>query len=177
MLQEFVHQIKKTAQEVMTDMHTALPAKIVSVNSSEGLATVQPSVKMTLKNGDKIDYPQISGVPIIFPQGSNQAVSISFPVKEGDSCLLVVSEQSLEYWLYERETDTTLRFDISNAICIPGLFQKPPRSFSDACDNDSVIIESNDTQISVDSNGIAMTGNVTINGDLTVTGSINNTQS
>ena len=103
--------------------------------------------------------------------------SISFPVKEGDSCLLVVSEQSLEYWLYERETDTTLRFDISNAICIPGLFQKPPRSFSDACDNDSVIIESNDTQISVDSNGISMTGNVTINGDLTVTGSINNTQS
>ena len=78
MLQEFVHQIKKTAQEVMTDMHTALPAKIVSVNSSEGLATVQPSVKMTLKNGDKIDYPQISG-KIFFLYDLND--------RNGDTCV------------------------------------------------------------------------------------------
>ena len=170
MLQEFVQQIKNTVREELADIHTALPAKIVSVNASSGLATVQPLVKRTLGNGKTISYPQISGVPIVLPQGANQDVAISIPVKAGDGCLIIISEQSLEYWLYGRETDTTLLFDITNAVCIPGLFQKPPESFKSACSNNAVIIDAGESRVTVKNSGITVKGNLTVNGNLTVTG-------
>ena len=170
MVHEFVQQIKNTMQEVLTNVHTALPAKIVSVNTKDGLATVQPTVKRTLSNGTSLDYPQISGVPIVLPQGAGQLVSIAVPVKSGDSCLLIISEQSLEYWLYGRETDTTLLFDLSNAICIPGLFQKPPDSFAAACSNNAVIIDAGNTRIITKSTGVIVDGSLTITGNLTVNG-------
>ncbi len=169
-MQEFVQQIKDTVDECISDIHTALPAKIVSVDSATGLATVLPTMKKVLANGSTMSYPQISGVPVVLPQGSGQLVSIAFPVKAGDSCLLIISEQSLEYWLYGRETDTTLLFDITNAICIPGLFQAPPDSFLDACDSDSVIVDAGETKLVVNTAGIGITGSLTVNGDLTVIG-------
>lgn len=173
MLQEFVQQIKNTVQEAISDIHTALPAKIVSVNLNTGLATVQPAAKRTLNNGETIDYPQITGVPIVLPQGANQLVSISVPVKPGDGCLLVISEQSLEYWMYGRDTDTTLLFDITNAICIPGLFQTPPDSLQDACNNNSIIIDAGESRVVVSTAGVAVVGSLTVNGNLNVTGTIN----
>lgn len=170
MMQEFVQQIKDTVQEALQDVHTALPAKIISISRSSGLATVLPTIKKTLDDGSSMDFPQISGVPIVLPQGANQLVSIAVPVKAGDSCLLIISEQSLEYWMYGRETDTSLLFDITNAICIPGLFQKPPDSFLDACDSNSVIVDAGKTRLVVGTAGVSVLGSLTVNGNMTVNG-------
>lgn len=172
MVQEFVQQVKDTVDECLYDVHTAMPAKIVSIDASSGLATVLPTIKKMTADGTTMDFPQISGVPVVLPQGSGQTVSIAIPVKTGDSCLLIISEQSLEYWLYGRETDTSLLFDITNAICIPGLFQKPPDSFLDACDSDSIIIDAGETRLTVNTAGIAILGTLTINGNLNVTGDL-----
>lgn len=170
MVQEFVQQIKDTVDECLYEVHTAMPAKIVSIDTSSGLATVLPTIKRMTADGSTMDFPQISGVPIVLQQGSGQTVSIAIPVKAGDSCLLIISEESLEYWLYGRETDTSLMFDITNAICIPGLFQKPPDSFLDACDSDSIIIDAGETRLAVNTAGIAVLGSLTVNGNLNVTG-------
>ncbi len=156
MLQEFVQQIKDTIEEALEEVHTALPAKIVSVDTSTGMATVLPTMKKVMPDGTKLKYPKISGVPILMPQGAGQTVSIAFPVKSGDNCLLIISEQSLEYWLYGRETDTSLFFDLTNAICIPGLFQSPPDSFADACSSKAVILDSGDTRVTVKSSGVTV---------------------
>jgi len=170
MIHEFVQQVKNTVREVLTDVHTAIPAKIVSINATTGLATVQPTAKRQLNNGTTLDFPQISGVPIVLPQGAGQLVSIAVPVKPEDSCLLIISEQSLEFWLYGRETDTTLNFDLTNAICIPGLFQKPPDSFLDACNSNSIIIDAGESRVVASTAGIAIIGNLTVNGNVSVTG-------
>ena len=172
MLHDFVQGIKNTVREELKDVHTALPAKIVSVNADNGLATVKPTIKKMLSNGKTFDYPQISGVPIVLPQGASQLVSIAIPVKPGDSCLLIISEQSLEYWLYGRETDTSLYFDLTNAICIPGLFQKPPDSFLDACNTNSIIIDAGETRLVANTRGISILGTLTVNGNVNVTGSL-----
>lgn len=173
MLQEFVQEIKETVNEELADIHTALPAEIVSIDINTGLAKVQPAIKKILDNGDTIDYPQISGVPIVFPQGANQMASISLPVKPGDSCLLVIAEQSLENWLYGRETDTSLLFDITNAICIPGLSQRPPDSFKDACEQNSIIIDAGESRVVVSKTGVSVVGNLSVTGNLSVSGTIN----
>lgn len=167
MMQEFVQQTKDNIAEQLQDVHTAVPGKIVSVEASSGTCTVLPVMKKKASNGSFIDYPKISGVPIVFPQGGGQGASVVFPVEAGDGCLLIISEQSLDYWMYGRMTDSDLRFDITNAICIPGLFQQMPDTFAEACSSSAVIVQAESTKLKITPNGAELVGNLKVDGKLT----------
>ena len=67
MMQELVNQVKKTAKKATEEMHTAVPATIKSYDPSTGRASVQPVAKFKKPNGETMDYPSISGVPVVFP--------------------------------------------------------------------------------------------------------------
>lgn len=164
MMQELVNQVKKTAKKATEEMHTAVPATIKSYDPSTGLASVQPVAKFKKPNGETMDYPSISGVPVVFPQSAN--VTIAFPIKAGDGCLLVFGEKSLDYWLYGKETDTELSFDLSNAVAIPSLKNTGNPAMQKACSEDAVVLQSGGTTLTVKS------GVVVIDGDLQVTGKI-----
>lgn len=151
---ELVSRIKETAQKAAEDIHTAVPGKIVSYDPAKGQATVKPTMKYTTKGGNAINYPQVSGVPVVFQQHMNQEATIGFPVKPGDGCLLVVSEQSLDYWMYGQETGTNLKFDLTNAICIPGLFAKANDVVKEACEQDAIIVDVSGTRITIKSDGL-----------------------
>lgn len=166
MLQEFVQGVKDSGNEALDEVHTALPGIITSVETGDGTVTVKPKMKYKKQNGEKIDFPDISGVPLAFPQGNSSGTSIVWPVKPGDSCLLIVSEQSLEYWMYGMDTDTDLRFDISNAICYPGLAVKAPPSFSKACSQNSVVITAGGTSLTVGAGGVSIEGTLRVSGDV-----------
>ena len=56
MLQEFIEETKKTAQEEVNNIHTVVPGEIVSFDSSKCLATVQPKMKFRQKNGEIKEY-------------------------------------------------------------------------------------------------------------------------
>jgi hypothetical protein len=164
MTQEFVQSVKDTVNEQLSDVHTALPGRIVSVDTASGTCTVLPVMRAKKGNGGYINYPQISGVPIVFPQGGGQGMSVTYPVTAGDGCLLVISEQSLDYWMYGRTTDTDLKFDISNAVCIPGLFQQLPESFANACSDEAVIVDADGVRLSVSPKGVNIKGSLTVSG-------------
>jgi len=179
MLQEFVQQITNTIHKELKGVHTAMPGKIISFDPAKMLATVQPALKYKKPNGKTIDYPQITGVPVVFPQGANQQATIAFPVKSGDGCLIVISEQSLDYWMFGQETDTDLRFDMTNAMCIPGLFMKQNPAVQAAYDDNAVVIDNKGTRVTVkpgivkiDSTDVVINGNVTVNGTVTATGDV-----
>lgn len=181
MLQEFVQQVNKTMKDNMKGIHTALPGTIVSFDSGTGLATVLPTMKFKKPDGSTIAFPQVNGVPVVFPQVMNQQATIAFPVKAGDGCLIVVAEQSLEYWLYGQETDTDLDFDLTNSICIPGLFSKANAVMAEACAENAVVVDVQGTKVSVKSGAvqidaatITLNGNVTVNGNFTTTGGVVN---
>ena len=91
-------------------------------DAAKGLASVQPKAKFKKPNGETLDFPVITGVPVVFPQSAN--VSIAWPIKPGDGCLIVFCESALDFWMYGKETDTALSFDLSNAIAITGLSPK-----------------------------------------------------
>lgn len=141
MIQEFSMQVKNNIRKEIRGIHTALPGKITKFDASKCLADVTPTMKFKKPDGKKIDFPKITGVPVVFPQVMNQKATIAFPVKEGDSCLLIIAEQSLDYFLYDMETDTDLPFDLTNAICIPGLFSKNNSVMKDACDKEAIILD------------------------------------
>lgn len=189
MLQEFVDQVNKTARKTVEGIHTALPGEITKFDADKCVATVQPKAKFKKPNGETMDFPTVSGVPVVFPQVMNQDATIAFPVKAGDNCLIVFAEKALDFWMYGKETDTTLWFDLTNAICIPGLFAKGNPVMKEACDNSAIIIDVKKARLSIKEDKIqaevkgtkltmesgkmdiiapevSITGNVTVTGDV-----------
>lgn len=177
MLQEFVQEINNVIKNNIRGIHTAVPGKIVSFDPATCLATVLPDMKFKKPDGNTMAYPQITGVPVVFFQTMNQQATVAFPIKAGDGCLIIVSEQSIDYWMYGQETDTDLAFDLTNAICIPGLFVKPNQIIKEACDNNAIIIDDKETRITVKKNLVQIDSKkVKINGDIEVDGSITATK-
>lgn len=87
--------------------------------------------------------------------------------------MLVVSEQALDYWQYGQETDTDLAFDLTNAICIPGLFVQPNPIVKTACEQNAIIVDVEGTKITVKKDLVQIDGkDIVINGDLRVNGQI-----
>ena len=119
---EFAQQVTDTVNSILEGVHTAIPGKILSYNPGKCQASVRPVMKYKTPDGESISYPDIDGVPVVFPQYKSQKIAMAFPIYPKDDCLLIIAEQSLDYWMYGQETSTNLRFDLSNAICIPGMF-------------------------------------------------------
>lgn len=167
MMQEFVQSVKDTARKATEDMHTAVPATITSYDPSSGMAVVQPKAKFKKPNGETMDYPSVSGVPVVFPQSQN--VTIAFPVKAGDGCLLVFSETAIDYWLYGKETATDLKFDLSSAIAIPNIAASGNAAMVEACAEDAVVVKASGAKLKVKSDGVYITGNLKVEGGIQAT--------
>lgn len=170
MQQEFIQEIVNTIRENIKGLHTACPGTILSFDAATGLATVVPSMKFKTPSGSVIDYPQITGVPVLVPQSMGQQATIAFPVKPNDGCLIIFAEQSLDYWMYGQETDTDLGFDLTNAICIPGLYPTANAVMKEACDSNSLIVDVKGTRLSVKDGAVTLKGNIQVEGNLTVKG-------
>lgn len=179
MMQEFVQEINNSIKQEIRGMHTAFPGVITSFDAATCIASVQPSMKFRKPDGKTMDYPQITGVPVVIPQGNAQQGTVAFPIKAGDGCLVVISEQSIDYWLYGQETDTDLAFDLTNAMCIPGLFSTGNPVVQKACDLNAVVLDASGTQVTVQSGSVQIdaaeviiNGNVTVNGRIDATGDV-----
>lgn len=170
MMQEFVDSVNKTAKKAVGEIHTAVPAVITAFDAGSGLATVQPKAKFKKPNGDTMDYPSVSGVPVVFPQSQN--VTIAFPVKAGDNCLLVFGEKALDYWLYGKETDTELNFDLSNAIAIPSLSTTGNAAMQTACAEDAAVVQAGGVVLKVKSDAVYIQGDLKVEGKITATGDV-----
>lgn len=151
---ELVQNIKNTASDAVNQVHTAFPGVIESYDPSKGQATVKPTMKLKTKGGNYKDYPKIFGVPVVFQQHSAQTATVAFPVKPGDGCLIVISEQSLDQWMYGQETGTDLKFDLTNAICIPGLFNPANTVVAEAIEQDAIIVDIDGTRMTLKRDGL-----------------------
>lgn len=185
-MQEFVQQVEETARAIVNEIHTALPGIIIAFNPDNATATVKPIGKYMMMDGKSLDYPQITEVPIVFPFCQTSKVGIAFPVKKGDSCLIIISEVELDEWRTKAESEGSLRFDLTSAVCISGLLRGEATIISKACKNNAVVIGAgniecmvSDTQVTITSGNTQMvisdTG-VVISGDLKVDGNISSTQ-
>lgn len=178
MLQEFVKQIQKNTEDAIRGIHTAMPGTVISFDPSTGLASVQPIMKFKKPDGATMDYPKLTGVPVVFPQALGQQATMAFPVKPGDGCLIIIAEQSIDYWLFGQETDTDLAFDLTNAVCIPGMFVSANGVVQEACARNAIIVDVKSTRmeigkgyIEITSPEIRMSGNLTVEGNVISHGS------
>lgn len=142
-------QIKQMIHDMIRDVHTCIPGEIKSFDASKCTGNIQPSGKYKKANGEYLDYPELSNVPVVILQSMDQKATIAFPIKEGDGCLLFFAEQQLDYWKDGRKPKSDLRHGLSNAIALVGLVSDANSVVEDACNDDAIIIDREDTRVIV----------------------------
>lgn len=105
-----VESIMGLVQAQLLDVNTCLPGKIVSYEN--GVARVAPTVKKRYADGDVLDYPIIPNVRVCWPSFAGGSAGVKGPVKAGDKCLIVFSQQAVD------DSDDRRMFDLSDAYCI-----------------------------------------------------------
>lgn len=119
--------IERGIDKRLLDLHVSLPAKIETYDGNK--ASVQPLLKRTFANGNVLNLPIITNVPILW-QRAGKAMLV-LPIKKGDTGTLLFSERSLDLWLVQgSDVDPAdpRKFDLSDAQFIPGIypFDNPP---------------------------------------------------
>lgn len=137
-----------------------------NVNGPSGPINLQ--VQNMTPGSKQLGEAVIQDVPVLIPGGGGW--SLTFPIKEGDECLLVFSDLEIDSWLAnggtENYTLSSRRHDLSDAIAIFGLRSKP-RSVVDYSttstqlrnDARTVIIDLSDTKITVSAQTVDVIAN------------------
>ena len=166
MMQEFAQQVEETARAVVDEIHTAMPGTVILFDPESCTATVKPNGKYMTADGKRLDYPQITDVPVVFPFCQTAEVGIAFPVQKDDSCMIIISEMELDEWRTGAESEGSLRFDLTSAICVPGLLKCGMDIISKACQNNAVVVVAGDTKMTISGDGVAISGDLKVNGNI-----------
>lgn len=191
MMQDFVQQVKNAMQEFADEVHTAVPGTVTAFDPAKCEATVTLIGQYNKPDSTKLPYPTAAHVPVVFPQVSNQQITIAFPIKPGDGVLVVIAEQALEAWRAGGESNLDLKHDLTNAIAVPGLFRTPNAAMQKAVSEDAIMLVNQQTEVriksgkveietqqvdvkantvEIDAQKVHVTGEVIIDEELTVKG-------
>ncbi len=112
-------QKEQVLMEAMAEnLHVALPGEIVSYNSSNRTATVQPVIRNWRQ---KETPPLLLDVPVFFPG------NFIIPVNKGDECLVVFADTCIDAWYQNSGVSTPIsarRHDLSDGFAFVGFFSK-----------------------------------------------------
>ena len=134
------------------NIHTSLPAAIVEYDYEKQKASVQPLLNKSWADGTETPMPILNDVPVIFPRAGGG--SLTFPVRPGDTCLLVFIERSTDLWKTQGgqvTPDDNRKLDLSDAVAIPGLFPFSESSLAD--NNDDMLLTYAGSKIRIKSSG------------------------
>lgn len=157
----------------LKDLHTAMPGIIVSFDAATQTATVQPAIKRIFTGLGAVNLPLCVDVPVAFPGGGD--FFLTFPVKQGDECILLFSERAIDYWHVSGGTQLPAEYrlhDLSDAIAVVGLNSQPKKLSNLQMDGAELRSRDRSTYIRLSSDGIHIKGNIIHDGDTTQTGNL-----
>lgn len=183
------------AQAIMSAMRVSIPGIIQSFDPDAVTAVVQPAIKGVEHDESgaevSVSLPLLVDVPVVFPRGGG--CTLTFPVKEGDECLVIFADRCIDFWWQSggiQEPVDGRMHDLSDAFCIVGPQSQAKKISSISTtaaqlrtDDGSAFIEvaaghdvtvktpgkltaSADGGTEITSPEIILNGNVTINGNL-----------
>ncbi len=136
----------------------SLPGTVQRYDAATQLADVKPQIKGTFEDEDgtvsQHSLPVITNVPVVFPGGGG--FRVTFPVRAGDTVLLVFADRSLDAWLsegHETGPDDMRRHALSDAVCIPGLHPNNA-PWAGASETNLTLGKDNGPQVIVDGSNI-----------------------
>jgi hypothetical protein len=118
-LNEVIHEI---VSNILLGVHTSIPAKVERFDSDKLLIDATPSIHFRHHDGTVTKIGTIYNIPICYPRSADSI--IYFPLKKGDSVLLVVAEKSIDEWMENsnKAPDDPRTYCISDAFAIPGVY-------------------------------------------------------
>lgn len=170
--------LKVMTENYIQNARVAIPAMIVRFDPQKQTASVQPAIKDTLQ-GQSVALPELSDVPVQFPRAGGY--SVTFPVKEGDECLLVFSDMCIDGWWQSggiQNQAEKRRHDLSDACAILGI-TSVPKALKNVCmegvqirnDSGTDYIQISEQGILLKSKKIKIEGTTDIVGVTTINGS------
>lgn len=136
----------------LMNVHTAMPARIVTYDYTTRKASVQPLVDKKFTDGTVQAMPQINNIPVVLPQVGD--FSMSFPINAGDYCLIICCERSISTWLNNGQQAPPIdprKFDLSDAVALVGLH--PFTEQSAAPNNTDFILKFAGSEIKIEPSG------------------------
>jgi hypothetical protein len=164
--------VNSAINTALLDVHTILPAQVISFDPQTQTADLQPQLKRNI-NGKLVNLPVLMGVPIRFLRSSN--FSISFPLAKDDEVAVYIIERSIDNWFSKgglQATNDVRKFDLSDAYAVPTLYSQAQKISN--FDPDNMVIQSTSAKITLKPTGeiVIDSNTMTLNGDLTVTGTV-----
>jgi hypothetical protein len=138
----------------LADVHTSLPAEIISYDYAKNLAVVRPLLKRKYKTEEAaIIMPTISSVPVAFQRMG--PAHLRLPINPGDTGQLVFVERSIDGWLISGGAVDPLdprKHSLSDAVFYPGLNPNNNPIVS-ASDQKSVELKLKNSRVEILDNG------------------------
>lgn len=118
--------IQAQIDSAMLNLHTALPAIIISFDADERTVTAQPTIQRVFSEGEGLsgahNLPPCVDVPVVFPMGGGY--ELTFPVNAGNECLLIFAERCIDGWFTTGQPTPPQDYrkhDLSDAFAIVGV--------------------------------------------------------
>ena len=163
--------LETQATSTQMQIHTALPARVVSFDPSEQTVSIELMIEQINHNGEQLALPPLVDVPVkMFAYG---AFMITAEPQAGDEGLATFSERCIDgWWLSSRKSvPLDIRFhDLSDAF-FDGGYRSKPKALTIVPNCLNIAGASNYVRLLSDGT-IEIKGNTTILGSLTVTGDV-----
>lgn len=116
---------------LQASLRTAMPGIIQSFDAQKRTAVIQPALKAQVQSPDGtfswVQMPQLLDCPVFFPSGGG--VTLTFPVKPNDECLVVFSDRCIDTWWQSggfNNIQADLRMhDLSDGFALVGVSSVP----------------------------------------------------
>lgn len=163
--------LETQATSTQMQIHTALPARVVSFDPSEQTVSIELMIEQINHNGEQLALPPLVDVPVkMFAYG---AFMITAEPQAGDEGLATFSERCIDGWWESsrKSVPMDIRFhDLSDAF-FDGGYRSKPKALTIVPNCLNIAGASNYVRLLSDGT-IEIKGNTTILGSLTVTGDV-----
>lgn len=157
-----------------TGLWTALPAIVQEFDPETLTCVCQPTIKGRIKKPDGsielVDMPLLLDCPVVFPHAGG--CSLTFPVKQGDECLVVFSSRGIDFWWQQggvQPPPEPRMHDLSDGFAILGVWSQVTKIAN--VSTSSVQLRSDDGQAFVEINPQSHNVNVNTSGNISATAS------
>lgn len=114
--------IKEWIRKGNENVHVSMIGKIETYNPQTNRASITPVGSFTAPDWQEIPYPTIHNVPLQFPCGNGGKSGCTFPIKQGDTCIIIFADHQIENFLSGEKSDDMRNHSMNDAYAIPTLF-------------------------------------------------------
>lgn len=168
--------VERAMDVLSVNLNSIKIGKIESFDKSTQTANVRIVIKRLIEESSQgvktyREFPILLEVPCIIISGGGSYLEM--PIKVGDSCLLLFSDEDIDNWMVTNENTpaSTKRHDLSDAVCLVGL-NNLTSPFIDF-EGDKIKLQFiAGVSLIMDDSGSKIVGDLNVDGDAIVTGDI-----